>query len=296
MYLAGIEAGGTKFFTTIGDMEGNVIERHRTDTTTPEQTMIEVLEIIKGFKAKYNIKALGLGCFGPIDVDVNSPTYGYITNTPKIAWQNFDILSSIKSVFDVPINFNTDVNAAALCEQRWGAAVGFENLLYLTIGTGVGGGVICNNRIVQGATHTELGHIGIAQNPNDDFKGSCPFHGNCLEGLASGTAVNKRWEVSNASKLTDDHIAWQFEAEYLAKAITSFIFTLSPQKVILGGGVMHKTVLFDLVRKNVKNYVNGYFDYPALQEMNNFIVPASFGDDTGVKGSLALALEALNES
>ncbi len=185
--------------------------------------MAKVLEILKEFQAKYNIKALGLGCFGPIDVDLNSQNYGYITNTPKVAWQNFDIVSSIKSVFNVLINFNTDVNAAALCEQLWGAATGLENLLYLTIGTGVGGGAICNNRIVQGANHTELGHINIAQNPYDNFKGSCPFHGNCLEGLASGTAVNKRWEVSRASKLAHDHIAWEFEAEYLAKAIVSFI-------------------------------------------------------------------------
>ncbi|MFT4693782.1 MAG: fructokinase [Francisella sp.] len=293
MYIAGIEAGGTKFFTTVGDMDGNVIERHRIDTTTTEETMSEVLEVLKNYQSKYNIKALGLGCFGPIDVDLNSKTYGYITNTPKIAWQNFDIVSSVKSVFSGPINFNTDVNAAAICEQLWGAATGLENLLYLTIGTGIGGGAICNNRIVQGATHTELGHINIAQNPNDEFEGCCPFHGTCLEGLASGTAVNKRWEVSSASKLDDDHIAWQYEAEYLAKAITSFIFTLSPEKVILAGGIMHKTILFDSIRKNVKKYINNYFDYPALKNMENFIVPASFGDNTGVKGSLALALQAL---
>ena len=281
------------FSQLLGDMKGNAIERHRTYTTTPEQTMVAVLEILKSFQSKYDIKALGLGCFGPIDVDLNSPTYGYITNTPKVAWQNFDIVSSIRLVCNGPLNFDTDVNAAALCEQLWGAGHGFENLLYLTIGTGIGGGAICNNRIVQGATHTELGHIGIAQNPDDTFKGSCPFHSNCLEGLASGTAVNKRWEVSSASKLADDHIAWQFEAEYLAKAITSFVFTLSPEKVILGGGIMHKTVLFDMIRFNLKKYINNYFDYPALQDMSSFVVPASFGDNTGVKGSLALALQAL---
>ncbi|MCL4122139.1 UNVERIFIED_CONTAM: hypothetical protein GTU68_014210 [Idotea baltica] len=296
MYIAGIEAGGTKFFTTVGDTEGNVIERHRTDTTTPAETMAETLEVLKNYQSKYDIKALGLGCFGPIDINLNSPTYGFITNTPKIAWQNFDIVSSIRSVFNGPINFNTDVNAAAICEQLWGSAQGLENLMYLTIGTGVGGGAICNNRIVQGATHTELGHISIAQNPNDLFEGSCPFHGNCLEGLASGTAINKRWKVDHAGELADDHIAWQFEAEYLAKAITSFTFTLSPQKVILGGGVMHKTILFDLIRRNVKSSINGYFDYPALKDMDNFIVPASFGDNTGVKGSLALALDILDKS
>ncbi|AXA34276.1 ROK family protein [Francisella adeliensis] len=295
MYIAGIEAGGTKFFTTVGDTEGNVIERHRTDTTTPAETMAETLEVLKNYQSKYDIKALGLGCFGPIDINLNSPTYGFITNTPKIAWQNFDIVSSIRSVFNGPINFNTDVNAAAICEQLWGSAQGLENLMYLTIGTGIGGGAICNNRIVQGATHTELGHINISQNPNDDFVGCCPFHNNCLEGLASGTAVNTRWGVSNASKLADDHIAWVYEAEYLAKAIVSFIFTLSPEKVILGGGIMNKNILFTKVRKNVKNLLNNYFDYPSLKNMDNFIVPASFGDNTGVKGSLALALNLLNE-
>lgn len=295
MYIVGIEAGGTKFFTTVGDTEGNVIERHRTDTTTPAETMAETLEVLKNYQSKYDIKALGLGCFGPIDINLNSPTYGFITNTPKIAWQNFDIVSSIKSVFNGPINFNTDVNAAAICEQLWGSAQGLENLMYLTIGTGIGGGAICNNRIVQGDKHTELGHINISQNPNDDFVGCCPFHNNCLEGLASGTAVNTRWGVSNASKLADDHIAWVYEAEYLAKAIVSFIFILSPEKVILGGGIMNKNILFTKVRKNVKNLLNNYFDYPALKNMDNFIVPASFGDNTGVKGSLALALNLLNE-
>lgn len=296
MYLAGIEAGGTKFFTTIGDMDGNVIERHRTDTTTPQETMSEVLEILKNYQTKYEIKALGLGCFGPIDINTKSKTFGFITNTPKIAWQNFDIISSIKSVFNGPINFNTDVNAAAICEQLWGAGAGLENLLYLTVGTGIGGGAICNNRIIQGATHTELGHIAIPQNLKDTFEGCCPFHSNCLEGLASGTAINKRWEVSSASKLDDDHIAWQFETEYLAKAISSLVFTLSPEKVILGGGIMHKTILFEMIHSNLKKYINNYFDYPALQDMTNFVVPASFGDNTGVKGSLALALQAFNIS
>lgn len=296
MYIAGIEAGGTKFFTTIGDMDGNVIERHRTDTTTPEQTMKEVLEILKDFQDKYEFKALGLACFGPIDINPKSKTYGYITNTPKIAWQNFDIVSSIKSVYDGPIGFNTDVNAAAICEQLWGCAQDLENLLYLTVGTGVGGGVICNNKLVQGAMHPEIGHLFISQNPEDDFEGCCPFHGTCIEGLASGTAINKRWKVAHAGALNDDHIAWVFEAEYLAKALVNYICSFSPERIILGGGVMHKTILFDMIRKNVTKYLNNYFDYPALKDMDKFIVPASFGDNTGVKGSLALALETYNNS
>lgn len=296
MHLAGIEAGGTKFFTTIGDIDGNVIERHRTDTTTPEQTMAEVLEILKDYLSKYDIHAIGVGCFGPIDINTKSETYGYITNTPKIAWQNFDIVSAIKSVYSGPIGFNTDVNAAAICEYIWGCAKDLDNLLYLTIGTGVGGGIICNNQLVQGAMHPEIGHLVIPQNPNDDYAGGCPFHGNCIEGLASGTAINKRWQVDTAAKLADDHIAWQFEAEYLAKALVNYIYAFSPEKIILGGGVMHKTILFDMIRKNVAQYLNGYLDYPALKDMSNFIVPASFGDNTGVKGSLALALETFNNS
>ncbi|ASG67904.1 fructokinase [Francisella halioticida] len=296
MHLAGIEAGGTKFFTIIGDIDGNVIKRHRTDTTTPEQTMAEVLEILKGYQSKYDIHTVGVGCFGPIDINIKSETYGYITNTPKIAWQNFDIVSAIRSVYLGPVGFNTDVNAAAICEHVWGCAKGLDNLLYLTVGTGVGGGIICNNQLVQGAMHPEIGHLVISQNPNDDYAGCCPFHGNCVEGLASGTALNKRWQVSSASKLPDDHIAWQFEAEYLAKALVNYIYAFSPEKIILGGGVMHKTILFDMIRKNVAQYLNGYLDYPALKNMSKFIVPASFGDNTGVKGSLALALETFNNS
>ncbi|MBK2110524.1 ROK family protein [Francisella tularensis] len=296
MYLAGIEAGGTKFFTTIGDFDGNVIERHRTDTTTPEKTMSEVLKVLKDYQNKYDIKTIGLACFGPIDINPNSKTYGYITNTPKIAWQSFDIVNAVKTIFSGPIGFNTDVNAAAICEKLWGCAQDLENLLYLTVGTGVGGGIICNNKLVQGAMHPEIGHLLIPQNPLDEFKGSCPFHGNCLEGLASGTAINQRWKVAHAGALNDDHIAWQFEAEYLAKAIVNYICSFSPERIILGGGVMHKTILFDMIRKNVTKYLNNYLDYPALKDMTKFIVPASFGDNTGVKGSLALALETFNNS
>ncbi|QIV96307.1 fructokinase [Allofrancisella inopinata] len=292
MYLLGIEAGGTKFFTTIGDIQGNVIERHRTNTTTPEQTMAEVLEVFRSYQTKYNIKAVGLACFGPIDINTESKTYGYITNTPKTSWKNFDILSSIKSNYSGSIGFNTDVNAAAICEQIWGAGKEVNNLLYLTIGTGIGGGIICNNKLVQGAMHPEIGHIFISQNCNDNFEGSCPFHGNCLEGLASGTALKQRYNVASAGVLPDSHEAWIFEAEYLAKAIVNYIYAFSPEKVILGGGVMHKTILFDMIRENVVRYLNNYLDYPALKNMAEFVIPASFGDNTGVKGSLALALQA----
>ncbi|KEI34671.1 fructokinase [Francisella sp. W12-1067] len=292
MYLLGIEAGGTKFFTTVGDIQGNVIERHRTNTTTPEQTMAEVLEVFRSYQTKYNIKAVGLACFGPIDINTKSKTYGYITNTPKTSWKNFDILSSIKSNYSGSIGFNTDVNAAAICEQLWGAGKDVNNLLYLTIGTGIGGGIICNKKLVQGAMHPEIGHIFISQNPKDNFKGSCPFHGNCLEGLASGTALKQKYNVTSAGVIPDDHEAWIFEAEYLAKAIVNYIYAFSPEKVILGGGVMHKTILFDMIRENVVRYLNNYLDYPALKNMSEFIVPASFGDNTGVKGSLALALDA----
>ncbi|AJC49264.1 ROK family protein [Allofrancisella guangzhouensis] len=293
MYLLGIEAGGTKFFTTVGDMQGNVIERYRTDTTTPKQTMTGVLEILRNYQTKYDIKAVGLACFGPIDINIKSKTYGYITNTPKTSWKNFDILSSIKSNYNGSIGFNTDVNAAAICEQLWGAGTtGVSNILYLTIGTGVGGGVICNNQLVQGAMHPEIGHIFVPQNPNDNFNGSCPFHNNCLEGLASGTALKERYNVSSASIIPDDHEAWIFEAEYLSKAIVNYIYAFSPEKVVLGGGVMHKTILFNMIRNNVTKYLDNYLDYPALKDMTEFIVPASFGDNTGVKGSLALALNA----
>ncbi|ORM39175.1 fructokinase [Francisella endosymbiont of Ornithodoros moubata] len=296
MYLAGIEAGGTKFFITIGDTNGNVIEHHRTNTTTPNETMSEVIKVLKDYQNKYNIKAIGLACFGPIDINPSSKTYGHITNTPKVAWQNFDIVGAVKSAYSGPIGFNTDVNAAAICEQLWGCAQDISNLIYLTVGTGVGGGIICNNQLVQGAMHPEIGHLLIPQNLQDNFEGCCPFHGNCVEGLASGPAINRRWNVSSASKLPDDYIAWQFEAEYLAKALVNYICSFSPERIILGGGVMHKTILFDMIRKNVTKYLNNYLDYPALKDMTKFIVPASFGDSTGVKGSLAIALETFNNS
>lgn len=296
MYIMGVEAGGTKFFVAVGDEKGNIIERTKIDTECPSKTIAEVNRTILKYQKQYNTQALGLAAFGPVDINPKSATYGTVLNTPKTKWIGYNILKGIKEVYNNPIKFDTDVNGGALCEQYWGCGQDLENLIYLTIGTGIGGGVISGNRVVQGAAHTEIGHILVSQNKNDHYEGSCPFHGNCLEGLASGTALKGRWNVSSAAQIEADHHAWDLEAEYLAKAIHSYICIFSPQKIILGGGVMAKHGLLPEIQEKVKSYLNKYMQYPEIEDIKSLIVEASFGDNTGVKGAIAIGLEALKNN
>jgi fructokinase len=289
--FGGIEAGGTKFVCAVGDGSGEIMDQVRFPTTTPAETIGKAIFFFERQPKKIN--AIGIGSFGPVDPHPESPNYGYITTTPKQGWANTNILGEIQSALKVPCGFDTDVNAAALGEHRWGAALGLDTFVYLTIGTGIGGGAIAEGHLLHGLMHPEMGHIYIPHNQeNDPFKGICPFHGDCLEGLASGPAIEARWGQPGES-LPDDHPAWELEAHYLALGLVNIINALSPQKIILGGGVMRRTVLFPLVRREVRDLLGGYIQAPEiLHQIENYIVPPALGERSGVLGAIALAEEA----
>ena len=290
MKLGAIEAGGTKFVVCVGDEFGNVIERDSFPTETPEKTMAN---IFKFFDDK-NIEALGVGCFGPIDPDLNSSTYGYITSTPKIGWQNFNIMGVLKERYNIPVGFDTDVNGAALGEAYFGAAKGLDSALYMTIGTGIGCGAIVEGKLVHGLLHPEMGHIKMVVREDDMYAGKCPFHGTCFEGLAAGPAIEERWGVKG-NELAEDHLAWDLEAWYIAQALAIYVLTISPKKIILGGGVSKQKQMFPLIYKYLRDFLNGYVqkDEILTDKINDYIVSPALEDNAGVCGALALAKQAL---
>lgn len=284
MIIGAIEAGGTKFVCGIGNEEGVVTERISIPTTTPEETMEQVVSF---FKDK-QIAALGVGSFGPVDLDESSSTYGYITSTPKPHWNHFDLVGELKKHFQVPVGFDTDVNAAALGESLWGAAKGLDSCLYMTVGTGIGVGALVEGKLVHGLSHPEMGHIMVRRHGDDTYAGRCPYHGDCLEGLAAGPAIEERWGKKGI-ELKDSPEVWEMEAHYLSQAIANYILILSPKKVILGGGVMNQSQLFPLLREKVKEILGGYVqNEKILEKMNEYIVPPGLGDNAGLSGAIGL--------
>ena len=234
---------------------------------------------------------MGIASFGPIDVNPASPRFGHITSTPKSGWQNVDLVGPVRRAFSLPVAFDTDVNAAALGERRWGAAQGLETFVYLTVGTGIGGGGMAEGRLMHGVLHPEMGHMRIPHDRQaDPFSGACPFHGDCWEGLAAGPAIEARWG-GKGQGLPLDHPAWQLEAQYLALGVTNLICTVSPQRIILGGGVMRQSALFPLIRRKTLELLNAYVRVPEIIErIDEYIVPAQLGENAGVLGAIALAL------
>lgn len=283
--LGAIEAGGTKFVCAVGNEKGNIIERISIPTTIPEETMPLVIDFFK----KYQVEAIGIGSFGPIDVNRESSTYGFITSTPKPGWKNYPLVQSIKEEFMVPVGFNTDVNAAALGEAKYGAAKGLDSCLYITIGTGIGAGAVVNGTLLQGLSHPEMGHILIRRHPEDSYKGKCPFHADCLEGLAAGPAIEERWGEKGINLVDRDEV-WNLEGYYIAQALMQYILIVSPKRIILGGGVMHQEQVFSYVYKYLQEMIN---DYVVLPELSEYIVSPGLGDNAGTVGSLLLAQQAL---
>jgi fructokinase len=278
--VGGIEAGGSKFLCAAGSGPEDA-EFAEFPTTTPDETIARVVEF---FRLREPVEAVGLASFGPIDPNPESPTYGYITSTPKRQWRNFDFAGAIRGALGIPVAFDTDVNAAALAESRWGAARGLGSFLYVTVGTGLGGGAFIDGRLLHGRLHPEMGHIRVPHDrARDPFPGNCPYHGDCLEGLAAGPAIEARWGQPGRV-LPDGHSAWDLEAEYLALGIVGWTCTLSPQRLILGGGVMQRTELFPKLRVRVAELLNGYLEPPE-------IVPPQLGTRAGVLGAIALASE-----
>ena len=289
-YYGSLEAGGTKMVCAIGDEQGNILERVSIPTLAPETTMPAILDF---FKNK-NISALGIGCFGPVDLDKKSPTYGYITTTPKLAWRNYDIVGVCKKELGIPVGFDTDVNGSALGEATWGCTKDLDNSIYITVGTGIGVGVIIDRKPYHGMLHPEAGHIFLARHPQDPMeKGVCPYHELCLEGLASGPAIAARWGKPGA-ELADRKEVWELEAYYLAQAFCSYIMILSPERIIVGGGVAHQEQMMPLIRKEVLRQMGGYIAAKGMQDLDNYIVLPSLNDNQGILGALKLAMDAEN--
>lgn len=288
MRLGALEAGGTKMVCAIGDETGKIFEQISLPTKTPEETVPAMIEYFQ--KAK--VDALGIGCFGPIDPDKRSKTYGYITSTPKLAWANYDIVGAFEKALGVPVGFDTDVNGSVLGEATFGQAKGKSSVIYITIGTGVGVGVYIEGKLLHGMLHPEAGHVMIRRREDDTYEGKCPYHKVCLEGMAAGPAVEERWG-EKAVNLKDRKEVWDLEAYYIAQALTGYILTLSPEMIILGGGIMHQEQLFPLIRSYVTEMLNGYIQTDELKDIDHYIVPASLNDDQGIMGALELGRRAL---
>ena len=288
MLIGALEAGGTKMVCAVGKEDGTILEQVSIPTSTPEETMPRILEY---FSSK-EIKALGVAAFGPVDVNPASPSYGFILDTPKIPWRQFDLLGSLKEKIHVPMGLDTDVNGSCLGEMTYGCAKGLDSVIYITIGTGVGVGVCSGGRLVHGMLDPEGGHVLLTRHPEDPNGGICPYHPNCLEGFASGPSIEARWG-KKAVDLKDNPKVWEIESFYIAQALVDYIMVLSPQKIILGGGVMHQEQLFPLIRGKVKELIGGYLNTPELRDLDQYIVPASLGGDQGIMGCIKLGLNAL---
>jgi fructokinase len=288
--VGGIEAGGTKFICLVADDSDHISSQVRIPTKSPTETLDEVIHFFEPFVASDQIHAIGIGSFGPLDLDPASPTYGYISATPKPGWSNTDIRGIIERALHVMVAIDTDVNAAALGEFTWGASRGVDPSLYLTVGTGIGGGCVINGRPHLGLINPEMGHLRIQHDLNlDSYPGNCPFHGDCFEGLASGHAIRGRFGVG-AETLPDEHPFWELESSYIATALVNLILTLSPKKIILGGGVMRRAFLFARIRRKVQDLLHGYVSHSyILSDIENYIVPPALGHLSGSLGAVALA-------
>jgi fructokinase len=294
--FGGIEGGGTKFVCAVGTGPDDIRAEARFPTTTPEETLGRAVAFFEEQEATEKLAAIGIAAFGPIDPDPASPGFGYITTTPKPHWPHTNFVGKICAHFDLPIGFDTDVNVAALGEHRWGAAQGLDTFIYWTIGTGLGGGGMVNGRLIHGLMHPEMGHMQVPHDrQRDPFPGNCPYHGDCLEGLAAGPALEGRWG-QRGETLPADHEAWQLEAHYLALGLVNVITIVSPQRIILGGGVMEQPGIFPLIHQEVQRLLNGYIQMPAITEkIDEYIVPPKLGGRAGVLGAIALAQDVYSQ-
>ncbi len=288
----GIEAGGTKFVCVVAGGPDQIVDEIRFRTGMPTETLGKAIQFFQPFVAQEEISAIGVGAFGPVDLNPESATYGFITSTPKPGWSNIDVLGTLRRALQVNIAFDMDVNTAALGEHLWGGSKGYDPSLYLTIGTGIGGGYIVNGKPLIGLLNLEMGHVRIPHDrERDPFPGSCPFHGDCFEGLASGPAIEKRLGLAGAV-IPEKDAFWDIEADYISLALMNYILTLSPKKIILGGGVMQREFLFAKVRRRVRELLNGYVASKSiLENIATYILPPGLGNQSGSLGAIALAMQ-----
>lgn len=293
--VAAVEAGGTKFLCAVGTGPDDLRAVTRVPTTRPGETLERTVAFFREQRERgVDFEAVGIGSFGPVDVDPASPTWGHVTSTPKAGWRGVEFAPLLRRELGVPAAFDTDVNAAALGERRWGAGRGLDTFLYVTVGTGIGGGGLVEGRLMHGLLHPEMGHMRIPHDREaDPYPGRCPFHGDCLEGLATGPAMEDRWGRPPES-LPPDHPAWELEAGYLAHGLTNLALVVSPERIVVGGGVMRGGHLFPALRERVAELLGGYLDAPAITErMDGYVVPPALGDRAGVLGAVALGQRAL---
>jgi fructokinase len=282
--FGGVETGGTWCVCALGTGPEDIREYEQFRTSSPEETLARIVDF---FRSHPGADAIGVGSFGPVDADRSSPTWGYVTTTPKPGWAHTSLAAVLNDALGVPVGFDTDVGTAALGEYRWGAGRALSSLCYLTVGTGIGAGLVIEGRPVRGLVHPEVGHIRVPK--LDSFAGVCPVHGDCWEGVASGPALAKRWSRP-PEDLPDDHEAWGVEAEYLALGILSIVYVASPERVIVGGGVMQREGLLADVRERLAQLNAGYLDSPMLGDrVNEYLVAPELGDRAGVLGAIALA-------
>jgi fructokinase len=296
--LAGVELGGTKCVCILGTGPDDVRAVERLPTGEREETLRQIEAVLDRWRAQHGpARALGIASFGPIDLRAGSSTYGFITSTTKAGWRDTDVAQRLGRRNGTPVGFDTDVNGAALAEGRWGAAKGLDDFAYVTVGTGIGVGTIVRGRSVFGMNHTELGHIRVARKPGDKFPGICSFHGDCIEGLASGPAIEARAGMP-ASQLPPDSPAWDYVAHGLGQLLHTMVLTTAPSRIFLGGGVMAaQTHLFERIQQELKRSLNGYVEAPELgQSLGQFIVPPGLGTMAGPLGALALAADAESQA
>lgn len=287
---AGIDAGGTEFKCIVASGPDRVLAHEKVPVTYPEATLTACRDFFLAARAQHgDFATLGIASFGPVDLRQDSPTFGYVTSTPKPHWTDTDVLGFFRTL-NVPVQFDTDVNGALLAEQRWGAAQGLHSAVYVTVGTGIGAGVMTDGKLLHGAMHPEAGHMLVPRYPGDPFPGACPYHGACLEGLAAGPALQQRWQ-QNPKQLADNHPAWELQAHYLAMMCVNLALAYSPQRIILGGGVMERVALLPMVRRAYLAQINGYLgDQSAV--VDAFIVAPGLGSMAGALGAIALAQTA----
>jgi fructokinase len=291
-FYGGIEGGGTKFICAVGNGPEEIQDEIRFPTTTPQETLERVCVFFSPYVKAGQLKGIGLGSFGPVDVDPASPNFGYITTTPKPNWPFTNIYGILQQDLKVPIRMDMDVAASAMGEYTWGVNKGLDPSMYLTVGTGIGGSYILGGKPLRGLVSLEMGHVRIPQDEKlDPFKGACPYHGNCFEGLASGPAIQARFGKP-AETLADDDPYWEQEADYIAYALADYIFTLPPRRIVLGGGVMRKELLYEKIRNRVSRLLNNYLNHPILTSpLEEYIVPPALGYRSGVLGGIALAMD-----
>jgi fructokinase len=292
-----VEAGGTKFVCAVGTAPDDLREERRFPTTEPEDSLAETIAFFEQWTQRYGpLRAIGVASFGPVELRRGQTAYGHITTTPKPRWSDTDIVGPLADALRVPIGFNTDVNGAALGEGRWGAAAGLRTFVYLTVGTGIGGGAVVNGEVAEGLVHAEMGHVSVRRLADDDFPGICPFHGDCLEGMAAGPAVAARWlqPAQNLEGLERDQ-AVSVEAHYLAEGVRNVVYTIAPERVIIGGGITEMPGLFPEIRRKLAATLNGYPGLPE-HETDDFVVPPGLGNLAGIAGAIVLAEAAAARS